>query len=148
MTSLVLYKCMKFIWNISSISDQTFELPEAHCWSELIGQAVPHTGRLEPKWSLPICDSKRAKQHREKGKSERTKRQIIWILGQRGGDQGLFLFRIEGITNGPFQLILTSYAMIPSLFAYKTEFIWYFDAGLKHLAALSRGNGTNFDWLR
>ena len=25
---------------------------------------------------------------------------------------------------------------------------WCFDAGLEHMAARSRGNGTNFDWLR
>ena len=30
----------------------------------------------------------------------------------------------------------------------KQNFFLYFDAGLKHMAARSRGNGTNFDWLR
>ena len=30
------------------------------------------------------------------------------------------------------QLILTSYAIYTSLFAYKTEFLWCFDAGLEH----------------
>ena len=30
----------------------------------------------------------------------------------------------------------------------KQNFFWCFDAGLEHMAALSRGNGTNFDWLR
>ena len=27
-------------------------------------------------------------------------------------------------------------------------FLLLSDAGLEHMAALSRGNGTNFDWLR
>ena len=27
-------------------------------------------------------------------------------------------------------------------------FFWCFDAGLEHMSARSRGNGTNFDWLR
>ena len=31
------------------LADQTFELPEVRCFSELIGQAVPLKGRLEPK---------------------------------------------------------------------------------------------------
>ena len=30
----------------------------------------------------------------------------------------------------------------------KQNFFGCFDAGLEHMAALSRGNGTNFDWLR
>ena len=30
----------------------------------------------------------------------------------------------------------------------KQNFFWCFDAGLEHMAARSRGNGTNFDWLR
>ena len=30
----------------------------------------------------------------------------------------------------------------------KQYFFWCFDAGLEHMAARSRGNGTNFDWLR
>ena len=30
----------------------------------------------------------------------------------------------------------------------KQNFFWCFDAGLKHMAARSRGNGTNFHWLR
>ena len=30
----------------------------------------------------------------------------------------------------------------------KQNFVWCFDAGLEHMAAWSRGNGTNFDWLR
>ena len=30
----------------------------------------------------------------------------------------------------------------------KQSFFWCFDAGLEHMAAGSRGNGTNFDWLR
>ena len=30
----------------------------------------------------------------------------------------------------------------------KQNFFWCFDAGLKHMAAQSRGNGTHFDWLR
>ena len=30
----------------------------------------------------------------------------------------------------------------------KKNFFWCFDAGLEHMAARSRGNGTNFDWLR
>ena len=30
----------------------------------------------------------------------------------------------------------------------KQIFFWCFDAGLEHMAARSRGNGTNFDWLR
>ena len=28
------------------------------------------------------------------------------------------------------------------------NFLWCFDAGLEHIAAQSRGNGTNLDWLR
>ena len=28
------------------------------------------------------------------------------------------------------------------------NFFWCFDAGLEHMAALSRGNETHFDWLR
>ena len=44
--------------------------------------------------------------------------------------------------------MLTSYAIYTSMFAYKTEFIWYFDADLKHMAAWPRGNGTNIDWPR
>ena len=30
----------------------------------------------------------------------------------------------------------------------KQSFFWCFDAGLKHMAARSRGNGTNFHWMR
>ena len=30
----------------------------------------------------------------------------------------------------------------------KQNFFCRFDAGLEHMAAWSRGNGTNFDWLR
>ena len=30
----------------------------------------------------------------------------------------------------------------------KQNFFWCFDAGLEHMAARSRGNGTDFDWLR
>ena len=30
----------------------------------------------------------------------------------------------------------------------KQNFFWCFDAGLEHMAARSRGNGTNFDWLK
>ena len=30
----------------------------------------------------------------------------------------------------------------------KQNFFWYLDAGLEHMAARPRGNGTNFDWLR
>ena len=30
----------------------------------------------------------------------------------------------------------------------KQNFFWCFDAGLEHMAARSRGNGANFDWLR
>ena len=30
----------------------------------------------------------------------------------------------------------------------KQNFFRCFDAGLEHMAARSRGNGTNFDWLR
>ena len=30
----------------------------------------------------------------------------------------------------------------------KQKFFWCFDAGLEHMAAQSRGNGTNFNWLR
>ena len=30
----------------------------------------------------------------------------------------------------------------------KQNFFWCFDAGFEHMAARSRGNGTNFDWLR
>ena len=30
----------------------------------------------------------------------------------------------------------------------KQNFFRYFDAGLEHMAARPRGNGTNFDWLR
>ena len=30
----------------------------------------------------------------------------------------------------------------------KQNFFWCFDAVLEHMAARSRGNGTNFDWLR
>ena len=30
----------------------------------------------------------------------------------------------------------------------KQNFFCCFDAGLKHMAAWSRGNGTNFDWLK
>ena len=30
----------------------------------------------------------------------------------------------------------------------KLYFFWCFDAGLEHMAARSRGHGTNFDWLR
>ena len=30
----------------------------------------------------------------------------------------------------------------------KQNFFWCFDAGLEHMAAWSRGNGTNFDRLR
>ena len=30
----------------------------------------------------------------------------------------------------------------------KQNFFWCFDAGLEHMAVWSRGNGTNFDWLR
>ena len=30
----------------------------------------------------------------------------------------------------------------------KQNFFWCFDVGLEHMAALSRGNGTNFDRLR
>ena len=30
----------------------------------------------------------------------------------------------------------------------KQNFFWCFDAGLEHMADRSRGNGTNFDWLR
>ena len=30
----------------------------------------------------------------------------------------------------------------------KQNFVWCFDAGLEHMAGRSRGNGTNFDWLR
>ena len=30
----------------------------------------------------------------------------------------------------------------------KQNFFWCFDAGLEHMATRSRGNGTNFDWLR
>ena len=30
----------------------------------------------------------------------------------------------------------------------KQNLFWCFDAGLEHMAARSRGNGTNFDWLR
>ena len=42
----------------------------------------------------------------------------------------------------------TSYAIYRSLFAYKTEFLLVFNAGLEHMAAWSRGNGTNFNWLK
>ena len=35
-----------------------------------------------------------------------------------------------------------------SLLAYKKSFFSCFYAGLKHMAARSLGNGTNFDWLR
>ena len=30
----------------------------------------------------------------------------------------------------------------------KQNFFWCFYAGLEHMAPRSRGNGTNFDWLR
>ena len=30
----------------------------------------------------------------------------------------------------------------------KQNFFWCFDARLEHMAARSRGNGTNFNWLR
>ena len=30
----------------------------------------------------------------------------------------------------------------------KHNLFWCFDAGLEHMAARSRGNGTNFAWLR
>ena len=30
----------------------------------------------------------------------------------------------------------------------KQYLFWCFDAGLEHMAARSRGNGTNFNWLR
>ena len=30
----------------------------------------------------------------------------------------------------------------------KQNFFWCFDAGLEHMAARCRGNGTNFHWLR
>ena len=30
----------------------------------------------------------------------------------------------------------------------KQNLSWCFDAGLEHMAARSRGNGTNFNWLR
>ena len=30
----------------------------------------------------------------------------------------------------------------------QNNFFWCFDAGLEHMAARSRGNGTHFDWLR
>ena len=30
----------------------------------------------------------------------------------------------------------------------KQNFFCCFDAGFEHMAAQSRGNGTNFDWLR
>ena len=30
----------------------------------------------------------------------------------------------------------------------KQNFFWCFDTGLEHMAARSRGNGTNFHWLR
>ena len=37
---------------------------------------------------------------------------------------------------------------IPACLLTKHNFFWCFDAGLEHMAARSRGNGTNFDWLR
>ena len=30
----------------------------------------------------------------------------------------------------------------------KQNFFWCFDAGLEHMATGSRGNRTNFDWLK
>ena len=30
----------------------------------------------------------------------------------------------------------------------KQNFFWCFDAGLEHTATRSRGNGTNFGWLK
>ena len=30
----------------------------------------------------------------------------------------------------------------------KQNFFWCFDAGLEHMATRSRGNGTNFGWLK
>ena len=30
----------------------------------------------------------------------------------------------------------------------KLNLFWCFDADLEHMATRSRGNGTNFDWLR
>ena len=39
------------------------------------------------------------------------------------------------VLSAPYlQLILTLHAMYTSLFANKTEFLLYFDAGLKHMA--------------
>ena len=40
------------------------------------------------------------------------------------------------------------YVIYISRSAYKKELFWYFDAELDHMAAWSRGYGTNFDWLR
>ena len=37
---------------------------------------------------------------------------------------------------------------IPACLLTKQNFFWCFDAGLEHMTAWSRGNGTNFDWLR
>ena len=37
---------------------------------------------------------------------------------------------------------------IQAILLTKQNFFWCFDAGLEHMAARSRGNGTNFDWLR
>ena len=50
--------------------------------------------------------------------------------------------------SGPLQLIPTSYAMVRACLLTKQNFFCYFDAGLEHMAARSRGKGTNFDWLR
>ena len=37
---------------------------------------------------------------------------------------------------------------IQAFFLTKQYFFWCYDAGLEHMAARSRGNGTNLDWLR
>ena len=54
----------------------------------------------------------------------------------------------KAMLSGHLQLILTSYVIYTSLFSYTTEFLLVFDADLKHMGAWSRGNRTNFDWLR
>ena len=43
---------------------------------------------LQLKWSDIVCDPLKGQSNTEKRATGRTKRQIIWILGQRGGDQG------------------------------------------------------------
>ena len=46
------------------------------------------------------------------------------------------------------QIIFTSHTSYTSLFAYKQNFLLYFDAGLMHMALRTRGNGTNVECLR